>query len=169
VILKSNPITEPAMQLTINGESRDLDVDPEMPLLWALRDIAGVKGPKFGCGVAACGACTVIIDGVATRSCVTAVGDVTGDVRTIDGLAQGEKLHPVQQAWVEEQVPQCGYCQAGQIMNAVALLQETPNPTDAEIDDAMQGNLCRCGTYPRIRAAIKRAAAQMPAQTASES
>ena len=153
------------MKLIVKGETLDLDVDPEMPLLWALRDIAGIKGPKFGCGVAACGACTVIIDGLATRSCSIAVGDVDGDVRTIDGLASGKGLHPVQQAWMEEQVPQCGYCQAGQIMNAVALLEEIPRPTDEEIDDAMQGNLCRCGTYPRIRAAIKRAAAAMPART----
>ena len=150
------------MQLTINGDTLDLDVDPEMPLLWALRDIAGLKGSKFGCGVAACGACTVIIDGVATRACITAVGDVTGEVRTIDGLASEGVLHPVQQAWLDEQVPQCGYCQAGQIMNAVAFLEENPDPSDEDIDDAMSGNLCRCGTYPRIRAAIKRAATQMP-------
>ena len=151
------------MQLTINGDTLDLDVDPEMPLLWALRDIAGLKGSKFGCGVAACGACTVIIDGVATRSCITAIGDVTGEVRTIEGLAGDGVLHPVQQAWLDEQVPQCGYCQAGQIMNAVALLEENPDPSDEDIDDAMSGNLCRCGTYSRIRAAIKRAAARMPA------
>jgi isoquinoline 1-oxidoreductase subunit alpha len=156
------------MKLIVNGETLDLDVDPEMPLLWALRDIAGIKGPKFGCGVAACGACTVIIDGLATRSCSIAVGDIQSEVRTIDGLASGKGLHPVQQAWMEEQVPQCGYCQAGQIMNAVALLEEIPQPTDEEIDDAMQGNLCRCGTYPRVRAAIKRAAAAMPAKTEAE-
>jgi isoquinoline 1-oxidoreductase alpha subunit len=156
------------MQLTINGDTYDLDVDQEMPLLWALRDIAGLKGTKFGCGVAACGACTVIIDGLAIRSCSLPVGAVTGDVRTIDGLADGDSLHPVQQAWIDEQVPQCGYCQAGQIMNAVALLEEVPYPTDAEIDDAMNGNLCRCGTYPRIRAAIKRAAAKMPRPQDSE-
>jgi len=156
------------MQLTINGDMYDLDVDPEMPLLWALRDVAGLKGTKFGCGVAACGACTVIIDGLAIRSCSLPVGAVTGDVRTIDGLAEGDELHPVQKAWLDEQVPQCGYCQAGQIMNAVALLEEVPNPTDAEIDDAMNGNLCRCGTYSRIRAAIKRASTKMPAQQDSE-
>jgi len=150
------------MQLTINGDTYDLDVDPEMPLLWALRDVAGLKGTKFGCGVAACGACTVIIDGLAIRSCSLPVGAVTSDVRTIDGLAKTGSLHPVQQAWIDEQVPQCGYCQAGQIMNAVALLEDVPRPSDAEIDDAMNGNLCRCGTYPRIRAAIKRAAADMP-------
>jgi len=156
------------MQLTINGDTRDIDVDPEMPLLWALRDIVGLKGTKYGCGVAACGACTVIIDGLAIRSCSIPVGAVNGDVRTIDSLAEGDRLHPVQQAWIEEQVPQCGYCQAGQIMNAVALLEEVSYPTDAEIDDAMGGNLCRCGTYPRIRAAIKRAAAKMPAPLDSE-
>ena len=156
------------MQLTINGDTLDLDVDPDMPLLWALRDIAGLKGSKFGCGVAACGACTVIIDGVATRSCSIAVGDVAGEVRTIEGLAAEGVLHPVQQAWLDEQVPQCGYCQAGQIMNAVAFLEENPDPSDEDIDDAMSGNLCRCGTYPRIRAAIKRAAARMPAPQESE-
>ncbi|TCD15965.1 (2Fe-2S)-binding protein [Oricola cellulosilytica] len=150
------------MKLVVNGETLDLDVDPEMPLLWALRDVAGVKGPKFGCGVAACGACTVVIDGMAVRSCSLPVGDVDGDVRTIDGLVRDGRMHPVQKAWMDEQVPQCGYCQAGQIMSAVALLEEIPHPSDAEIDDAMQGNLCRCGTYPRIRSAIKKAAAAMP-------
>lgn len=149
------------MQLTINGDTIDLDVDPAMPLLWALRDVAGLKGTKFGCGVASCGACMVIIDGVATFSCVTAIGDVEGEIRTIEGLATDGALHPVQQAWIDEQVPQCGYCQAGQIMSAVALLSEVPNPTDDEIDAAMSGNLCRCGTYPRIRAAVRRAARSM--------
>lgn len=149
------------MQFTVNGETLELDVDPEMPLLWVLRDIAGLKGTKFGCGVAACGACTVIVDGVATRSCVTAAGDVSGDIRTIDGLASEGALHPVQQAWIDEQVPQCGYCQSGQIMSAVALLENNPAPSDADIDSAMNGNLCRCGTYSHIRAAIKRAAAAM--------
>ncbi len=150
------------MQLTINGDTIDLDVDPAMPLLWALRDVAGLKGTKFGCGVASCGACMVIIDGVATFSCVTAIGDVEGEIRTIEGLATDGALHPVQQAWIDEQVPQCGYCQSGQIMAAVALLEENPEPTDADIDSAMSGNLCRCGTYSRIRAAIKRAALAMP-------
>jgi isoquinoline 1-oxidoreductase alpha subunit len=147
------------MQLMVNGRSVEIDADPEMPLLWALRDIAGLKGTKFGCGVAACGACTVLIDGVPTRSCQTPLGDVAGQVTTIEGIADGDKLHPVQQAWLEEQVPQCGYCQSGQILAAVALLTENPNPGDSDIDEAMSGNLCRCGTYPRIRAAIKRAAA----------
>jgi len=147
------------MQLTINGNSVEIEADPQMPLLWALRDFAGLKGTKFGCGVAACGACTVLIDGEPTRSCQTALGDVAGEVTTIEGIATAEGIHPVQQAWIEEQVAQCGYCQSGQILAAVALLREIANPSDAEIDEAMSGNLCRCGTYPRIRAAIRRAAA----------
>jgi isoquinoline 1-oxidoreductase subunit alpha len=146
------------MRLTVNGNAIEIDADPEMPLLWALRDLAGVLGPKFGCGIAACGACTVHIDGVPVRSCSLPVGQVNGAITTIEGLASGGKLHRVQQAWLEEQVAQCGYCQAGQIMSAVALLDEIPDPTDQDIDNAMGGNLCRCGTYPRIRAAIKRAA-----------
>ena len=146
------------MKLNVNGAQRELNVPEDMPLLWALRDTLDIKGPKFGCGVASCGACTVLIDGVATRSCVTPVGTVTGAVTTIDSLEQNGVLHKVQQAWLDEQVAQCGYCQSGQIMNAVALLNEKPNPTDAEIDEAMSGNLCRCGTYPKIRAAIHRAA-----------
>ncbi len=148
------------MKLNINTRLVEVGDDPEMPLLWALRDIAGMKGTKFGCGIAACGACTVHVDGVPTRSCQLAVGDVTGAVTTIEGIGDKANLHTVQQAWVEEQVPQCGYCQSGQIMAAVALLEETPEPTDEDIDDAMT-NLCRCGTYPRIRAAIKRAFEQM--------
>jgi isoquinoline 1-oxidoreductase alpha subunit len=149
------------MRLTVDGKPIEIDADPEMPLLWALRDIAGKTGPKFGCGIAACGACTVIIDGEAVRSCSQPVGEVTGEIITIEGLAKDGKLHPVQQAWLDEQVAQCGYCQAGQIVNAVALLGANPNPTDDDIDAAMSGNLCRCGTYPRIRTAIKRAAADM--------
>jgi isoquinoline 1-oxidoreductase alpha subunit len=129
-----------------------------MPLLWALRDLAGKTGPKFGCGIAACGACTVHIDGQPVRSCSLPVGQVTGTVTTIEGIGIEGELHPVQQAWLEEQVAQCGYCQAGQIMSAVALLDEIADPTDADIDNAMGGNLCRCGTYPKIRTAIKRAA-----------
>ena len=148
------------MQLTVNGTQIDLDVEPDMPLLWALRDVAGILWPKFGCGIAACGACTVVIDGAPVRSCSLPVGDVHGAVTTIEGLAGDDgALHPVQQAWLEEQVAQCGYCQAGQIMSAWALLEEIDEPTDEDIDGAMGGNLCRCGTYPRIRAAIKRAAA----------
>jgi isoquinoline 1-oxidoreductase alpha subunit len=147
------------MRLTVDGTPIDIEADPAMPLLWALRDLAGKTGPKFGCGIAACGACTVLVDGSPVRSCSLPVGEVSGAVTTIEGLAIDGKLHPVQQAWIDEQVAQCGYCQAGQIMSAVALIEGVPNPTDEDIDDAMGGNLCRCGTYPRIRAAIKRAAA----------
>ncbi len=156
------------ISLTINGKDRQLDVEPDMPLLWALRDVAKVKGPKFGCGIAACGACTVMVDGEARRSCVTPVESIDGAaITTIEGLAEGDTLHAVQQAWLDEQVAQCGYCQSGQIMSAVALLNDIPDPTDADIDASMAGNLCRCGTYPRIRAAIKRAAvATGSAQTA---
>jgi isoquinoline 1-oxidoreductase alpha subunit len=148
-----------AMQLSVDGRSIEIDADPEMPLLWALRDLAGITGPKFGCGVAACGACTVLIDGAPVRSCSLPVGAVSGAVTTIEGIGTRENLHPVQEAWIDQQVAQCGYCQAGQIMSAVALLEEIPDPTDEDIDNAMGGNLCRCGTYPRIRAAIHRAAA----------
>ncbi len=146
------------MHLTVDGQEIEFDAEPDMPLLWALRDLAGKTGPKFGCGVAACGACTVVIDGQAVRSCSLPVGDVTGAVTTIEGLSTDGKLHPVQQAWLDEQVAQCGYCQAGQIMSAYALLEEIADPTDEDIDNAMGGNLCRCGTYPRIRTAIKKAA-----------
>ncbi len=147
------------MRLTVDGREIEIDPDPEMPLLWALRDLAGITGPKFGCGIAACGACTVLVDGVPVRSCSLPVGGVEGDIVTIEGLADGDTLSAVQQAWLDEQVAQCGYCQAGQIMSATALLDEVSDPTDEDIDNAMGGNLCRCGTYPRIRAAIKRAAA----------
>ena len=145
------------MKLNVNGASHEFDADPEMPLLWALRDILDIKGPKFGCGVGACGACTVLIDGEPVRSCSQAVGDTEGQITTIEGLPVNDNLHAVQTAWLRHQVPQCGYCQSGQIMAAVALLETTPNPTDQDIDDAMT-NLCRCGTYPRIRAAIHDAA-----------
>ena len=145
-------------ELKINGTAHQVDLPEDVPLLWVLRDEVGLTGTKFGCGVAACGACTVHIDGEAVRSCQVSLGDVWGDVTTIEGLGTPETLHAVQKAWVDHQVAQCGYCQSGQIMQASALLSETPHPTDAEIDDAMQGNLCRCGTYPRIRAAIHRAA-----------
>jgi isoquinoline 1-oxidoreductase alpha subunit len=147
------------MRLIVDGKSIEFEADPEMPLLWALRDVMGKTGPKFGCGIAACGACTVHIGGEAVRSCTLPVGQVEGEVTTIEGLAVDGKLHPVQQAWLDEQVAQCGYCQAGQIMSAAALLDVNPAPTDADIDEAMNGNLCRCGTYPRIRTAIKKAAA----------
>jgi isoquinoline 1-oxidoreductase alpha subunit len=142
------------IQLTVNGSSREVDVEPEMPLLWVLRDVLDVKGPKFGCGIAQCGACTVHVNAEPVRSCSFPVSAAAGKrVLTIEGLAQGGRLHPVQQAWIEHQVPQCGYCQGGQILAAVALLHKTPNPTDKDIDEAMT-NLCRCGTYARIRTAI---------------
>jgi isoquinoline 1-oxidoreductase subunit alpha len=146
------------IKLNVNGKDFELDAEPDMPLLWALRDLAGITGPKFGCGIAMCGACTVFVDGQPIRSCSYPVSGITGPVVTIEGLKKDGKLHAVQQAWLDEQVAQCGYCQAGQIMSAVALLEEIPNPTDQEIDEAMGGNLCRCGTYPKIRAAIHRAA-----------
>jgi isoquinoline 1-oxidoreductase subunit alpha len=151
-----------AITFTLNGKSQTLqDVSPDMPLLWVLRDKLELTGTKFGCGMALCGACTVHINGEPARSCMTAVSKVAGkSVTTIEGLsAAGGGLHPVQQAWIEEDVPQCGYCQSGQIMSAVALLAQKPNPTDADIDDFMSGNACRCGTYQRIRKAIHRAAA----------
>lgn len=125
-----------------------------MPLLWVLRDVLGMTGTKYGCGLGQCGACTVLIDGAAVRSCTLAAADVRGEVTTIEGLADGDTLHAVQTAWIEAQVPQCGYCQSGQILAAVALLRAKPRPTDVEIDEGMRGNLCRCGTYPRIRRAI---------------
>jgi isoquinoline 1-oxidoreductase alpha subunit len=144
--------------LTVNGTARQLDADPDMPLLWALRDLLDLTGTKYGCGIAVCGACTVHVDGVPTRACVTPLSAVAGrTVVTIEGLDPNGQ-HPVQRAWVEVQVPQCGYCQCGQIMQAAALLKDTPKPTDADIDAAMAGNICRCGTYERIRAAIHRAA-----------
>jgi isoquinoline 1-oxidoreductase alpha subunit len=150
------------MQLSVNGTDHALDdLEPEMPLLWVLRDVLGINGPKYGCGIAQCGACTVHIDGQAVRSCQVAVGDVWGPVTTIEGLGTPDAPHAVQAAWIDAQVAQCGYCQSGQIMQAASLLAETPEPTDENIDDAMSGNLCRCGTYPRIRAAIKAAAKSM--------
>ena len=150
-----------AVSLTINSKVHDVDLPDNVPLLWVLRDAIGLTGTKFGCGIAACGACTVQIDGVAVRSCQVALADVWGEVTTIEGLGQPGNLAVIQQAWVDHQVAQCGYCQSGQIMNAAALLAETPAPTDDDIDAAMQGNLCRCGTYPRIRAAIKDAAQRL--------
>ncbi len=152
------------MQLIINGTPRDLPddaVDPDMPLLWALRDVLQLTGTKFGCGVAACGACTVHVDGQPQRSCVTPLSSVVGKpVRTIEGLAVAGQLHVLQKAWVARQVPQCGYCQSGMLMAAAALLQRQPAPTDADIDAAIT-NLCRCGTYPRVRAAIHAAAEEL--------
>ena len=146
-------------EVTINGVARQLAADPDMPLLWAIREELGLTGTKFGCGIAQCGACTVHLDGAAIRSCTTPLRAAAGrSVTTIEGLATNEGLHPVQQAWIDEQVPQCGYCQSGQIMSAAALLATQPAPTDADIDSAMRGNVCRCGTYARIRRAIKQAA-----------
>jgi isoquinoline 1-oxidoreductase alpha subunit len=146
-----------SLEFLLNGTSVKTDVDPEMPLLWYLRDHAHLTGTKYGCGVGACGACTVHVDGAAARSCQLPIRAVAGRrITTIEGISQGDRLHPVQAAWIEEDVPQCGYCQVGQIMATIALLERTPNPTDAEI--AGLTNLCRCGTYPRIRKAIRRAA-----------
>jgi isoquinoline 1-oxidoreductase alpha subunit len=147
------------VELTINGKPTTVDGPPDMPLLWALRDIVGLTGTKFGCGAGQCGACTVHLDGVPARSCSVTLRAVAGKaITTIEGLASDKADHAVQRAWAELNVPQCGYCQAGQIMSAAALINRTANPTDADIDAAMQGNLCRCGTYVRIRAAVKRAA-----------
>jgi len=144
--------------LQINGKQHQLDADPAMPLLWALRDLLGLTGTKYSCGISVCGACTVLVEGKPVRSCVTPISSLNGkNITTIEGLSK-DRSHPVQLAWLEEQVPQCGYCQSGQIMSAVALLNSTPQPTDADIDAAMSGVLCRCGTYQRIRKAIKRAA-----------
>ena len=151
---------------TVNGKSTTVDVPTDMPLLWVLRDVLDLKGTKFGCGIAQCGACTVHLNGTATRSCITPVSAVAGrQVTTIEGLSS-DGSHPLQRAWQELDVPQCGYCQAGQIMSAAALLARTPKPTDAEIDTAMNGNLCRCATYHRIRAGIH-AAAAMPRATSN--
>lgn len=146
------------IKFDVNGETRSVDVDPETPLLWVLRDTLGLTGTKYACGIAACGACTVHLDGQPVRACVTRIAAVTGkSVTTIEGLSK-DNTHPVQRAWVSLDVPQCGYCQSGQIMNAAALLARKPSPTDADIDEAMSGVLCRCGTYSRIRRAIKQAA-----------
>ena len=151
-----------ATTLTVNGSARTLDLPGEMPLLWVLRDALNLTGTKYGCGIAACGACTVHVDGVAVRSCQTTLADAAGtSVTTIEGLGAPQALHAVQAAWVEHQVAQCGFCQSGQIMQAASLLAETPDPTDDDIDAAMSGNLCRCGTYPRIRAAVKTAATSL--------
>lgn len=148
-----------AFDLTVNGENRRVDMPGDTPLLWALRDGLHLTGTKYGCGVAACGACTVHLNGEAVRSCQTYLEDAAGaKITTIEGLGTPENLHAVQAAWLHHQVAQCGYCQSGQIMQAAALLAENPSPSDAEIDEAMEGNLCRCGTYPRIRAAIHTAA-----------
>lgn len=146
------------ISLFVNGQTKDIDADPQMPLLWAIRDFVGLTGTKFGCGIAQCGACTVHLDGQPVRSCVLPTIVASGkEITTIEGLSE-KNDHPVQLAWIAEQVPQCGYCQSGQIMNAAALLKKTPNPSDEDINSAMSSVLCRCGTYPRIKKAIKRAA-----------
>jgi isoquinoline 1-oxidoreductase alpha subunit len=147
------------IKLNVNGAEREVDADPSMPLLWALRDLLGLTGTKFGCGMAQCGACTVHIDGEARRSCISPIGSLAGrKITTIEGLSP-DGQHPLQKAWIEVNTPQCGYCQVGQIMSAAALLRQKPKPTDQEIDSALAGNLCRCGTYLRIREAIRKAAA----------
>jgi aerobic-type carbon monoxide dehydrogenase small subunit (CoxS/CutS family) len=144
--------------LKVNGKTHKVDVDPSTPLLYVLRNDLGLESPRFGCGLGQCGGCTVIVDGQAVRSCITQCSSVKGEITTLEGLAKGGKLHPLQQAWIDEQVPQCGFCQNGQIMNAKVLLDRNPNPTDAQIREWMAGTLCRCMTYYRIQAAIKRAA-----------
>ena len=150
------------MQLTVNDQLRDVNVEDDMPLLWVLRDELGIMGVKYGCGIAQCGACTVQMDGVAVRSCQVAAATAAGaEIKTIEGLGTPDNMHALQDAWIEHQVAQCGYCQSGQIMQAVTLLDMNPEPSDDDIDAVMSGNLCRCGTYPRIRAAIKTAAAKM--------
>lgn len=148
------------VQLTVNGKAQKIDIDPDTPVLWAVREQLGLNGTKFGCGASLCGACTVHIDGQPVRSCVTPLSEAEGkDVTTIEGIAAPDgTLHAVQEAWIKHQVPQCGYCQSGQIMSAVALLKENSDPSDADIDAAMAGNVCRCGMYTRIKAAIKTAA-----------
>jgi len=157
--------------LILNGAPRSVDVDPDMPLLWVIREHLKLPGTKFGCGIAQCGACTVHLDGVPVRACSTPISAAEGAaVTTIEGLTDTDgQMHAVQKAWIDHQVPQCGYCQSGQIMSAVALLAETPNPTDADIDAGMRGNICRCGAYGRIRAAIKTAAHSLSASDAGES
>ena len=146
------------MDFTVNGTRHSVDVEEDMPLLWVLRDVLGITGRKYGCGIAQCGACTVHIDGMAVRSCQIMAGDVDGEITTIEGLGTPENPHPVQAAWIEHQVAQCGYCQSGQIMAAASFLETNPNPSNEEIDAAMSANLCRCGTYERIRKAVKAAA-----------
>ena len=144
--------------LKVNGSTHTFDIDPSTPLLYVLRNDLDLHGPRFGCGLGQCGACTVIINGTATRSCITPASAVKGEITTLEGLAKGNKLHPIQQAWIDEQVPQCGFCQNGQIMTAKALLDRNPHPTDVQIREGMAGVLCRCMTYYRVQAAIKRAA-----------
>ena len=156
------------VSLRVNGATHEVDVDEATPLLYVLRNDLGLRGPRFGCGLAQCGTCTVIIDGVATRSCVLPVAAVSGEITTLEGLSQNGQLDPLQQAWIDEQVPQCGYCQNGQIMTARALLDRNPNPTDAEIREGMEGVLCRCMTYFRIQSAIRRAVRETAAASFRE-
>ena len=147
------------IEFSLNGESVRTDVDPNTPLLWVVRDVFGLTGSKFGCGAGLCGACTMHVDEVAQRTCILPLSAVAGKrIKTIEGLGDVENLHPLQQAWIENSVPQCGYCQSGQLMSAAALLDQNPNPTPTQIDQAMSGNICRCGTYPRIKQAIQAAA-----------
>lgn len=150
------------MNFVVNDQTHEVDVEDDMPLLWLLRDVLKIKGPKFGCGIAQCGACTVHLDGVAVRSCSISVSQVgERSITTIEGLGTPENTHPIQDAWIEEQVPQCGYCQPGQMMSAASFLAQHPDPTDEQIEQALSANLCRCGTYPRIRNAIKSASAKL--------
>ena len=152
----------PIYKLQVNGQKHEVDVDPEMPLLWLLRDVMGLVGTKYGCGIGQCGACTIHLDGVAVRSCLVRVSDVSSQpIKTIEGLADGLKLHPLQQEWIEQDVAQCGYCQAGQIMSAAALLDQKRMPSEDEIESALAGNYCRCGTYNRILTAVKTASQKM--------
>ncbi|MEZ4416370.1 MAG: (2Fe-2S)-binding protein [Gemmatimonadota bacterium] len=155
------------VKLTVNGRVHTLDVDPSTPLLYVLRNDLGLRGPRFGCGLGQCGTCTVLVDGRPTRSCSRALSSIRGEVTTLEGLSQDGRLHPLQQAWIDEQVPQCGYCQNGQIMTAKALLDRNPEPTDEDIRQGMNGVLCRCMTYYRIQSAVRRAAAVMAADGAS--
>ena len=150
-----------SITLNVNGKAHTVDVDPSTPLLYILRNDLGLQGPRFGCGLGQCGLCTVILHGVATRSCITPVSAVKGEITTLEGLAKGGKLHPLQQAWIDEQVPQCGFCQNGQIMTAKAMLDKNPHPTDAQIRETLNGTLCRCMSYYRVQTAIKRAAKVM--------
>jgi isoquinoline 1-oxidoreductase alpha subunit len=164
-MMTSNPLQMTKIQIQVNGTKHTVEADPEMPLLWALRDFIGLTGTKFGCGMALCGACTVHLDGDPVRSCSLPIGQIkNSNITTIEGLSD-DNSHPVQKAWIEAQAAQCGYCQSGQIMSAAALLKTNAHPTDADIDAALAGNLCRCGTYPRIRAAVKRAAVLMNAKS----
>lgn len=159
----------PQFTLTVNGADERVEAPDDMPLLWALRDLMGLTGSKYGCGIGQCGACTVHLNGAPVRSCLLPVGQVAGQaITTIEGLAEGDSLHPLQQVWIEKDVAQCGYCQSGQIMSAAALLQSNPEPTDADIDVAMAGNYCRCGTYIRIREAIHAAAMSFDAAAAAK-